>query len=356
MNHQNTNAIDFAPFLEELPLAHNFVTELVTPRELNASGLNIIGFDKAKFSSDYLVGTLHRHTPATTQSVVVKHFSSSEMPLELYTACITEAGLVSQLSDEHVSCILGVITSGLTKYSIFELPGNGQLDLFLEITAGSLSFESKVKLSLDCASGMTYLSSKRIVHRFLAAKNVFVADPISGKIANFQYSAMRIDQNLYNTPVGQSMIPWCSLNALTKLEFDQQSDVWSFGVLMHEIFTEGRMLYNSLPLLEISKRILSETHLPDIQDATSEVNNIIRTIWIMADQHLSFSDLEYKLSELISSASKHNEVKNDTHPVDPQLPPAEYLEQKIFSHWSQDDDKINTMVREKQDGSKSCEA
>lgn len=94
------------------------------------------------------------------------------------------------------------------------------------------------------ALGMAYLASKKILHGDLAARNVLLTDSKVAKICDFGLSRSLYKDNYYRK-TSKSPIPfkWLAPECLTELIFYTQSDVWSYGIFLWELFTLGQTPY-----------------------------------------------------------------------------------------------------------------
>ena len=93
---------------------------------------------------------------------------------------------------------------------------------------------------------MSYVSEKHYIHRDLASRNCLVGENMVVKITDFGLSAQLIEGCEYITlEASHGIIPvrWMAPEALTVGRYSRQSDVWSFGVLLWEVFTFAMQPY-----------------------------------------------------------------------------------------------------------------
>lgn len=118
-------------------------------------------------------------------------------------------------------------------------------------------------MAAQIAAGMAYLESQNYIHRDLAARNVLVGDNNIVKIADFglaRYVFQQkncyhilihiiihfrlIKEDEYEARVGARFpIKWTAPEAANYSKFSIKSDVWSFGILLTELVTYGRIPY-----------------------------------------------------------------------------------------------------------------
>ena len=100
---------------------------------------------------------------------------------------------------------------------------------------------------------------------------------------------------------------WMALESLLTNVYSQSSDVWSFAVMMWEMFTLGGEPYSGLSPLELSQALQRGHRLEPCRLAPLNINNLISHCWLAdPQQRPGFDDIVISLSGYMSKVDKHS--------------------------------------------------
>ncbi|XP_075759436.1 megakaryocyte-associated tyrosine-protein kinase isoform X2 [Pelodiscus sinensis] len=233
------------------------------------------------------------------QKVAVKNIKcdvTAQAFLAETAAMTTRPFLPSSRKVRHRNLVqlLGVILhNGL--YIIMEFMSKGNLVNFLR-TRGRLALQAKqlIQFSLDIAQGMDYLESKKLVHRDLAARNILISEENVAKVSDF--GLVKVD--LKGSDATKLPVKWTAPEALKHNKFSTKSDVWSYGILLWEVFSYGRAPYSKMTLKEVTEMVEKGYRMEAPEECPSSLYTLMKSCWeLEPGKRPSFKKLMEKLQK-----------------------------------------------------------
>jgi proto-oncogene tyrosine-protein kinase Met len=151
---------------------------------------------------------------------------------------------------------------------------------------------------------MDYLSQQKYVHRDLAARNCLLDANISVKIADFGLSRDIYEKNYYRigTKVCKLPIKWMSPESIEKHIFNTKTDVWSYGVLVWELFTRGITPYLQINNDFLFRHLKQGNRLPKPKYCPKVIYAILLKCWSQNPKSRpSFAILSQRIEHIINN-------------------------------------------------------
>jgi len=134
-------------------------------------------------------------------------------------------------------------------------------------------------MGIDISIGMNYLESQKIIHRDLSARNLLVDEYNSIKVADFGLSRNTND-NQYTSTNNFVPIRWTAPEACFFGKYSTKSDVWSFGIVLYEIITKGKIPYESFSNEEVVKQVEKGYRIPCPDECPESYYIIMTKCWL----------------------------------------------------------------------------
>uniref|UniRef100_A0A8C2GKX5 receptor protein-tyrosine kinase n=1 Tax=Cyprinus carpio TaxID=7962 RepID=A0A8C2GKX5_CYPCA len=145
------------------------------------------------------------------------------------------------------------------------------------------------------------------VHRDLAARNVLICEGKLAKICDFGLARDIMHDNNYISK-GSTFLPlkWMAPESIFHNLYTTLSDVWSYGILLWEIFTLGGTPYPDLPMNELFYSALKRGYrMAKPSYASDDIYEVMRKCWDEKfEKRPEFSFLVHTLGDMLSDGYK----------------------------------------------------
>ncbi|XP_064295866.1 BDNF/NT-3 growth factors receptor-like [Phalacrocorax carbo] len=232
-----------------------------------------------------------------------------------------EAELLTNLRHEHVVKFYGICVEGDPLIMVFEYMKNGDLNKFLRVHGpdavlmaegnrpAELTQSQMLHIVQQISAGMVYLASQHFVHRDLATRNCLVGENLLVKIGDFGMSRDVYSTDYYRVG-GHTMLPirWMPPESIMYRKFTTESDVWSLGVVLWEIFTYGKQPWYQLSNNEVIECITQGRVLQRPRTCPMEVYELMLGCW-QREPHMRINVKE--IHSLLQNLAKASPVYLD---------------------------------------------
>lgn len=214
---------------------------------------------------------------------------------------LAEAQIMKKLRHQKLIQLYAVCTAEEPIYIITELMKNGSLLEYLQGKGRNLKLPQLIDMAAQIASGMAYLESQNYIHRDLAARNVLVGENNIVKIADFGLARI-IKEDEYEARVGARFpIKWTAPEAANYSKFSIKSDVWSFGILLTELITYGRIPYPGMTNAEVLHQVEHGYRMPIPPNCPPALYEIMLETWHKDPmKRPTFETLQWKLEDFFT--------------------------------------------------------
>ncbi|XP_023608841.1 tyrosine-protein kinase Blk [Myotis lucifugus] len=174
----------------------------------------------------------------------------------------------------------------------------------------SSSINGSAENEARIAEGMAYIEKMNSIHRDLRAANILVSETLGCKIGDFGLA--RIIDNEYTAQEGAKFpIKWTAPEAIHFGVFTIKADVWSFGILLMEIVTHGRVPYPGMSNPEVIRSLERGYRMPRPDSCPPELyRGVIAECWrSRPEERPTFEFLQSVLEDFHTATERQYELQ-----------------------------------------------
>ena len=235
----------------------------------------LVGYFRGNSATDVIIRTLKSNAPPKVQN-------DFRREIEIKTS----------LKHMNVLGLLGVCVKEEPICMVFEYMLHGDLHDYLVVHSPHsdvpmanghrhiLDHNDMMHFAVQVACGMEYLAGRNYVHRDIAARNVLVGNNLSVKISDFGNTQPGYSADYYRGN-NDALLPvrWMPPEAIVYGKFGVESDVWSFGVMMWELYSYGTQPYFGYSNLEVMQMVRVHQVLPCPAECPAQVYALMVDCW-----------------------------------------------------------------------------
>ncbi|XP_031114121.1 integrin-linked protein kinase 1-like isoform X1 [Ipomoea triloba] len=217
---------------------------------------------------------------------------------------LMELGLWQKLRHPNIVQFLGVLRDADQLVLLTEYLQNGSLyDLLRK--KGRLEAETAISYALDIARGMNYLHQHKphaIIHRDLTPRNVLQDESGRLKITDFGLSkiAQEKDSQVYKMTGGTGSYRYMAPEVYRRESYGKSVDVFSFALIVHEMFQGGPANWEDAPEQVADKRAYEDSRPPLASYIYPDpIKQLLRECWHKnPDRRPSFEEIIIRLENI----------------------------------------------------------
>jgi hypothetical protein len=291
------------------------------PREIRRRDLTLVKvIGSGAFGEVYKAQLDETHTrDAPEYTVAAKTVLDAKASPEATQEMLNEAGVMAAVgSHPNLVTIIGVVTRGDPFILIIQFCAQGELLGSLKKAAAEgepMSLLDKMQMCREIVQGMAHLSKQHFIHRDLACRNVLLSEGMC-KIADFGLSrgagegdakeddGAATHEDYYKSTAGVFPVRWTAPEAMETLRFTPASDVWSFGIVVIEMLTNGVSPYHGMSNPAVMKLTLSGGRHEKPPLCSNKLYNVLLQCWDAdASKRPTFADLKVTFKDMYTVSS-----------------------------------------------------
>ncbi|CAK9830355.1 Focal adhesion kinase 1 [Anthophora retusa] len=212
---------------------------------------------------------------------------------------LEEAYIMQQFEHPHIIRLIGVCSEAPI-WLVMELARLGEMRAYLQSNKHRLDLATLLLYTFQLSTALSYLESKKFVHRDIAARNVLVSAHNCVKLADFGLSRWVEERNYYTASKCKLPIKWMAPESINFRRFTTSSDVWMFGVCMWEILMLGVKPFQGVKNSEVIRKLENGERLALPNHCPPRLYSLMSQCWCYEpSKRPTFKEIRETLHEIL---------------------------------------------------------
>ncbi|KAI1714302.1 protein tyrosine kinase domain-containing protein [Ditylenchus destructor] len=242
--------------------------------------------------------------------VAIKCAKAGEVTKENIKELMSEARLMRSFEHPNIVKLYGVAFEREPILIVMELVQGGSLDKYLRKQPTTL--DEKLQMVLGASWGLEYLHLRKCIHCDIAARNCLYDD--RAKVLKISDFGLSREGNFYQLTVQRKMpVKWLAPETLKTGRFTRETDVFSFGILVWEIYSNASEPYGKMTQAEVQEKVKLGYRMPMPSITPHEVADLITSkCWDeVPEKRCSMTEICNELQQIANLELERQEITRE---------------------------------------------
>jgi NIMA (never in mitosis gene a)-related kinase len=212
------------------------------------------------------------------QYYVLKQISLFNMDKNQIEEVMNESKLLSSLDSHYIVKYYDSFVENNNLNIVMEYCDSGDLSKYLQINQGIVKriSEDKIwKFFFEISLGISYLHSKKILHRDLKTLNIFLTKSDGVRIGDLGVAKVLTSDSLAHTFVGTPL--YLSPEICEERAYNEKSDIWALGCILYEMCT-FKHPFDASNQAALILKIMKGKYEPISREFSNDIKNLIEIL------------------------------------------------------------------------------
>lgn len=202
---------------------------------------------------------------------------------ELVREFMHELSVLRRVRHKHIVQLIGACTSPPKLGLVTEFMSHGSVHDYMMQKAKqgqALKLPMLLKVAGSVAQGLDYLHKNNIIHRDVKAANLLMDENDVVKVADFGVARVHESTSAGVLTAETGTYRWMAPEVIAHKEYGHKCDVYSYGILLWELVTNGAVPYAGYTPLQAAVGVVQKGLRPEIPaNCPRAIAELMRRCW-----------------------------------------------------------------------------